>query len=74
MLNLLIAVISDTFDKVQDKKQSSDCKERCNLMIEIEEIIQFFRTKEDIEKEEKKYIHICRYQSISDGGDDNDSS
>jgi hypothetical protein len=29
-------------------------------MIEIEEIIQFFRTKEDIEKEEKKFARGCQ--------------
>ena len=38
MLNLLIAVISDTFDKVQENKDSSDCIERCQLMLEIEEL------------------------------------
>jgi len=37
MLNLLIAIISDTFDKVQENKTSSDCKERCALMREVEE-------------------------------------
>ena len=62
MLNLLIAIISDIFDKVQENKTASDCKERCALMLEVEEN---FRTNLK-DKSDVKYIHICRYQSIDD--------
>jgi hypothetical protein len=69
MLNLLIAVISDTFDKVQENKTSSDCKERCALMIEVEEFFLWNRTGKD----KKRYVHLCRYQQINDeeSGDQN---
>jgi len=36
LLNLLIAIISDVFDRVQDQRVSSQMKERCNLMLDIE--------------------------------------
>ena len=36
MLNLLIAIISDTFEKVKEKEQAQDRFERANLLVEYE--------------------------------------
>ena len=38
-LNLLIAIISDTFDRVFTNKTISDYKEKASLILEMEEIL-----------------------------------
>ena len=45
MLNLLIAIISDTFDRVNEKKIPSDCFVRCELMLKIEKLMVNDRNK-----------------------------
>ena len=56
MLNLLIAIISDTFDKVQEKQTALDCQERCKLMLDIEVLLYWNRAKG-----KRQFIHICQY-------------
>jgi hypothetical protein len=42
MLNLLIAIISDKFDNVYEQSLSSDYKEKCQLLIEFEDMKLIF--------------------------------
>ena len=61
MLNLLIAIISDTFDRVNEKKVPADCLVRCELILKIERLF-FWNKAEDT----RKYLHFCRYKFASD--------
>jgi hypothetical protein len=57
MLNLLIAIMGDTFDKVTEKKEESKLKEICEMMSDYEGIM-------DREKEFKhsKYIIVVKVE------------
>lgn len=54
MLNLLISIIGDSFERVQSTRVVADMKELCQMVIEVERLL-FWRRKLD----EKKYIQIC---------------
>ena len=54
MLNLLIAVVGDTFDKVQENKIPSSYIEYCTMMIDVEQLL-FWRRHEGKEM----YLHMC---------------
>jgi len=43
-LNLLISIISDTYDRVIDAISASDLKLKAELMLGIEQIAVFFST------------------------------
>ena len=58
LLNLLIAIISDTFERVHEKKVATDCIIRCRYMYDYEEIL-----KKNRDKGQKNYLHICKYLS-----------
>jgi hypothetical protein len=54
MLNLLISIIGDTFERVQSTRVVADMKELCEMVIEVERLL-FWRRNND----QKHYIHIC---------------
>ena len=58
MLNLLIAIISDTFDRVHQKRIATDCQIRCKLIYDTEDLSFYNR-----DKGQKKFLHLCRYKS-----------
>ena len=66
MLNLLIAFISDIFDKVLEMKIYTDYVEQCKLMREVEEMCAFdlrfpiFRKCFQEGESQQRYIHICK--------------
>ena len=66
MLNLLIAIISDRFESVIELSISSDYKELCNLMREVEQLymtfVKPFQTccKKRVDKD--SYLHLVRYK------------
>lgn len=54
MLNLLISIIGDTFERVQSTRVVADMKELCEMVIEVERLL-FWRRNND----QKHYIQIC---------------
>jgi len=65
--NLLIAVISNTYDKVETSKDSFLCKNKAELLIELSSL---YKTVVD-KKEDLKYLFLFTYSSGStDGGAD----
>ena len=43
LLNLLIAVVGDTFDKVQENRKPSSYIEQCALMLDFEQLLVWRR-------------------------------
>ena len=56
LLNMLIAIMGDTYDKVMAECVSADYKEKAELLLEVEEMITWNR-----KKGEKMFLHVCRY-------------
>ena len=59
LLNLLIAIISDTFDRVYSNRIASDYKEIANLILEQENLMFWNRKKRGL-----KYLHVIKYKGI----------
>ncbi|OMJ67622.1 hypothetical protein SteCoe_35171 [Stentor coeruleus] len=58
MLNLLISILSDSFDKFQIEAQEIDYKEKLSLIIELESLYTIFR-----KTTRKGYVQLCDYDS-----------
>jgi hypothetical protein len=54
MLNLLISIIGDTFDRVQSEMVIADMKELCEMVIEIENSLYWRRNAGS-----KQYLQLC---------------
>lgn len=64
MLNLIIAIISDTYANIQSVKKASAMKSQIKLMVDsLEAMNVFFNMAKSIFnlKENKIYINFCRY-------------
>jgi WD40 repeat protein len=61
MLNLLISIIGDTFDRVQSRTVIADMKELSQIIIEIEQLL-FWRRKLGL----KNYIQLCNTRHIEE--------
>ena len=61
MLNLLISVISDTYDRVQMESVPTDYKVKCEMLREVQTIMSVFTSK--AETSQAKYM---RYMKILD--------
>ena len=57
LMNLLIAIISDTFDRVYSSKVASDYREKTELIHEIESIHFWNRNVEA-----ERFLHVIRYK------------
>ena len=55
-LNLLIAVMGDTFDRVQDNYELFEYRILCSLMLEVETLLSWKR-----DMGSPLYVHLCRY-------------
>ena len=55
LMNILIAILSDTYDEFLTQKETINIKEKINLLIEIEQIVYSFARKND----SISYLHIC---------------
>ena len=55
-LNLLIAVMGDTFDRVQDNRELFEYRIKCQLMLEVENLLSWKRNSGH-----ETYLHLCRY-------------
>ena len=74
MLNLLIAIISDEFDKVQTNYKSTDLKAKCAIIKEFGEIIQFIKGRllcQTIEAGELMFVHRFSEAIAVEDGDAN---
>ena len=66
-MNLLIAILSDTFDRVQSSSKGYDYVEKINLIIEEE---YFFKSSSSTawedQKIDRKYLHIVTYSALDE--------
>lgn len=58
LLNMLIAIMADTFDRVQEMKEEASMKEVCRLISE-----NWFWLKQEEVFRDTKYIVVCRLES-----------
>lgn len=58
LLNLLVSVISETYDRVQENQTASDAQEKCILMLEVEEFIVWRRHLTNF-----KFVHFSSAKS-----------
>ena len=65
MLNLLIAILSHTFDKVQSNNSAFDSKEKVELMIEEETLLTNNRKRGD-----KRYLHMVTKRDLDEANDE----
>jgi hypothetical protein len=66
MLNALIAIMSDTFDKMQESREKSKQQNRCAL------VVQFLRQNPDLAaliEQQSTWIHVMQKRSEGDGAD-----
>ncbi len=64
MLNLLISILGDTFDRVQSTKVIADMKELCDMVIELESLLYWRR-----ELGGRQYLQSCNskeYEEVSE--------
>ena len=64
MLNLLIAIMSDTYDRVQESVEVADGKELAEMVLEVE-IFMFWNRKKQV----YKYLQMCEEEDYDEGGD-----
>lgn len=55
MLNLLISIISDTFDRIQMDQKSIECRQRCQMIFDVELLLCWRRCQKE-DKSRRKYI------------------
>ena len=65
MMNLLIAIISDTFERVYTSKVPSDYKEKTALILEVENLMFWRRNVK-----EKVFLHVIKYRGEDEEGGD----
>ena len=68
-MNLLIAILSNTFDNVQSSLDVFHLKSKIEILLELSEILVWERDKTQLE-----YIHFVHYanQKLSAGGGGDD--
>ena len=55
MMNLIIAIMGDTYDRVQEGKEVADYKEQTSIMLQLEILYMFKRNVV-----ERKRLHVCK--------------
>jgi len=63
MLNMLIAIMQDTFDRVMMTSKAADYKEKAGLILDIEQMLFWNENKG-----ERSYLHVVRYASPDNSG------
>lgn len=63
MLNLLISIISDTFDRLQMDQKAIECRQRCQMIFDAELMLFWRRNSTD-----RKYVKCIEYQHLSRPG------
>ena len=69
MLNLLISIISDEFDRVQATQKSTDLRAKCEILNEYGQLEQFFYRnilRQKVDRGQLLYVH--RFIRASDHG------
>ena len=73
MLNLLISILGDTFGKVEERKIAIELKCKCELLLEISELMIWQRgNKYDPNSSEYQYLHFIRWMKSEDSNEDGD--
>lgn len=65
MLNLLISILSDTYNRVKEQEIIADGQELASMILEVE-LMLFWRS----DMNEKEYIHLCRDQSAEEASEE----
>ena len=60
LLNLLIAIMGDTFDNVQSSQKKENVRERLSLILEVSKFLNRWNRN----NKEKKYIHVCTNERL----------
>ena len=60
LLNLLIAIVGDTYDKVTEKKEASKLREMCEMIADYEVMVN-----RDNEFKVSKYIIVLRVEKAA---------
>lgn len=63
MLNLLISIMSDTFDRIQQGTVEADRETLTGLILELEQLMFWNRAKSD-----QKYLFVCRFDDADLAG------
>lgn len=66
LLNLLIAIMGDTFDNVQSSQEREDVRERLSLILEISKFLQWWNG----DNKEKNFIHIVTNERLEQEAED----
>lgn len=71
MLNLLISIISDEYDRVQATEKSTDLKAKCDILYDYGQLEMFFNQKilrKKIEHGEPMYVHRFIHAAAAGNG------
>ncbi len=70
LMNMLIAIMSDAYERVQSNAQSADSKILADMILEMEELTRFFKNKfgSGIDDEAKQYMIFSRTRESSGSG------
>lgn len=62
LLNMLIAIMGDSYDKVQDRKILTDSQERIEMILESTVLMKFFTNR----REEKREGYLVFFEALED--------
>lgn len=68
LLNMLIAIMGDSYDKVQDRKILTDSQERVEMILESTVLMKFFKKRPEEERE--GYLLFCEVLEEDDNDDE----
>ena len=66
MFNLLIAIISKTFEVFDEDKDLTNIQELFDIFVELSAFVQFFSAISCSNKNQKSYLHIITYDEAAD--------
>ena len=66
MFNLLIAIISKTFEVFEEEKELKDVQELFEIFMELSAFVRFFSGLGCTRKHEKEYLHVITYDAIAE--------
>ena len=61
MFNLLIAIISKTFEVFEEEKELKDIQELFEIFMDLSAFVRFFSGLGCAKKHEEEYLHVITY-------------
>ena len=61
MFNLLIAIISKTFEDFDDEKDLKDIQELFEIFVELSAFVRFFSGIAFFKRKSESYLHVISY-------------